>query len=139
MEERKEEAARSSPTPFEQWEAAGRESAAAVAARGGRVAVTVYCLSSVCCGSSLGAHSPRPQLFISSQYPCRRRQAAVVFIIAYIMKTRHRGVCLLGECCFYYRVSHFHICKMLGGLLHTYLNPSTYLTGCELATDKLYL
>lgn len=28
--------------------------------RGGRVAVTAYCLSSVCCGSSLSAHSSRP-------------------------------------------------------------------------------
>lgn len=28
--------------------------------RGGRVAVTAYCLSSVCCGSSLSAHSFRP-------------------------------------------------------------------------------
>lgn len=63
MEERKEEG-RENPPPLllELWEAAGLEREQ----RGGRVVVTAYCLSSVCCGFSLSAHthththSPRP-------------------------------------------------------------------------------
>lgn len=56
MEERKEEEERSLPRPFLSsgrlldWRKQ----------RGGRVVGTAYCLSSVCCGSSVSTHSTRP-------------------------------------------------------------------------------
>lgn len=49
-------------------------------------------------------------LFISTQYPCRQRQAAAVFIIEYITETLNRRVCLLRRCPIsdsFYRISPF--------------------------------
>lgn len=79
--------------PLELWEAAGLEKAEGRKGSGGGL------LFKLCV---LRFQSQRtliqPWLFISSQYPCRRRQAAVVFIIAYIMETLHERVCLPGVC-----------------------------------------
>lgn len=69
---------------FELWEAAGLEKAE------GRKGSGDSLLFELCV---LWLQSQRTliqaRLFISSQYPCRRRQAAAVFIIAYIMETLH--------------------------------------------------
>lgn len=93
--------------PLELWEAAGLEKAEGRKGSGGGL------LFKLCV---LRFQSQRtliqPWLFISSQYPCRRRQAAVVFIIAYIMETLHERVCLLGVCLlvlFFFSLSAYRI------------------------------
>lgn len=85
MEERKEEGERG--TPFSPplrllWEAAGRERAE------GRKGSGDSLLFELCVLWSQSQHTLiQAWLFISSPYPSRRRQAAVVFIIAYIMES----------------------------------------------------
>lgn len=88
MEERKEEGepppVSPSPAPLELWEAAGLEKAEGRKGSGDSLLFELCVLW----------FQPRrtlsqARLFISPQYPCRRRQAATVFIIAYIMEALH--------------------------------------------------
>jgi len=72
------------PTPFELREAAGLEKAE------GRKGSDGCLLFELCALRFQPQYTlTRAWLFISSQYPCRRRQAAALFIIAYIMETQH--------------------------------------------------
>lgn len=74
-----------STSPFEFWEAAGLEKAE------GRKGSGDGLLFELCVLRFQSQHTLiLAQLFISSQYPCRRRQATVVFIISYILETKKR-------------------------------------------------
>lgn len=84
MEERKEEREPPLLPPPELWEAAGLEKAE------GRKGSGDSLLFELCVLWFQSPHTLiQAWLFISSQYPCRRRQAAIVFIIAYIMEALH--------------------------------------------------
>lgn len=85
VEERKEDGERHPPTP----PPSSRRLLEWRKQRGGRVVVTAYCLSSVCSGSSLSAHTSRPVYLYPLNIHAGRAQAAVVFIIAYIIETLH--------------------------------------------------
>lgn len=91
MEERKEEGENlPSSLPLELWEAAGLEKGE------GRKGSGDSLLFELCVLWFQSPHTLiQAWLFISSQYPCRRRQAAMVFIIAYIMKALHYSGCPL--------------------------------------------